>query len=78
MEVDLTLTGDGTSMNPLNIARRGANEGDVLKWDGFEWRPGEDENTDHQTLSLIDNELFISNGNMVLLPGHEGEQRTEP
>lgn len=36
------LEGDGTVGSPINIAQQGANPGEVLKWDGFEWKPGAD------------------------------------
>jgi hypothetical protein len=36
------LTGAGTASSPLDIARQGANTGQVLKWDGTSWKPGDD------------------------------------
>ncbi|HRG59974.1 MAG TPA: hypothetical protein PK323_13550 [Bacteroidia bacterium] len=38
-----TLTGNGTIGNPLDLASQGANNGDVLKWNGISWVPGVDE-----------------------------------
>lgn len=72
VESDATLTGDGTSGNRLGIARNGANNGQVLKWNGSSWTPANDTDTDtdtdNQTLSLSGNTLSISGGNSVSLP----------
>ena len=38
---DATLTGDGTDGGPLGIAQQGATTGQVLKWDGSAWVPGD-------------------------------------
>ncbi len=38
--VTARLSGKGTSASPLDIARQGANTGDVLKWNGTTWVPG--------------------------------------
>jgi hypothetical protein len=71
--VDSTKIGDKTvSLSDLNGAW-GANAGSVLKWDGNNWRPGTDNNTDAQTLSIDSttvgsSERFavsISSGNTV-------------
>jgi hypothetical protein len=71
--VDSTKIGDKTvSLSDLNGAW-GANAGSVLKWDGNNWRPGTDNNTDAQTLSINSttvgsSERFavsISSGNTV-------------
>lgn len=37
------LSGDGTSGNPLDLAPQGANNGQVLKWNGTAWEPADDE-----------------------------------
>lgn len=39
------LAGDGTSASPLDLARQGASDGEVLTWDGAtsSWTPAEDE-----------------------------------
>jgi hypothetical protein len=37
-----TLTGNGTGGNPLGIAQQGAQSGQVLKWNGSAWAPGDD------------------------------------
>jgi len=36
------LEGDGTGASPLNLAPQGANVGQVLKWNGVAWAPGND------------------------------------
>jgi hypothetical protein len=63
-----TLSGDGTSSDPLTIAQQGATNGQVLKWNGTTWAPANDVDNDAQTLSLIGNILSISGGNSVTLP----------
>ena len=62
-----TLSGNGTTVNPLSIASQGATNGQVLKWDGTTWKPQNDNNTDAQTLSLSGQNLSISGGNSVTL-----------
>ncbi len=42
VQTNTTLTGNGTSGNPLMLARQGANTGQVLKWNGTEWKPADD------------------------------------
>lgn len=37
---DTTLTGDGTTVSPLGLARMGAAPGQVLTWTGTAWHPG--------------------------------------
>ncbi len=37
------LIGDGTSANPLDLAPQGATNGQVLKWNGTNWEPANDE-----------------------------------
>jgi dihydroxyacetone kinase DhaKLM complex PTS-EIIA-like component DhaM len=39
------LEGSGTAANPLTIARQGATNGQVLKWNGTAWTPQEDIST---------------------------------
>ncbi len=36
------LTGNGTAASPVNLAKQGANTGQVLKWDGNDWTPADD------------------------------------
>ena len=52
---DSSLEGDGTSSNSLGLAQQGANNGQVLKWNGGSWVPSDDEignlvDTDDQQL----------------------------
>ncbi|MBX2890413.1 MAG: tail fiber domain-containing protein [Saprospiraceae bacterium] len=39
-QTDATLTGDGTLISPLKIAQQGATSGQILKWNGSTWFPG--------------------------------------
>ena len=70
-ETRARISGDGTSANPLDIARQGATNGQVLKWNGNTWVPMNDTDTntdtDDQTLVLNGNTLSISEGNSVNL-----------
>lgn len=70
VQTTATLSGNGTSGNPLTIAQQGATSGQVLKWNGSSWAPANDidTDTDAQTLSLSGNTLSISGGNSVSLP----------
>jgi len=38
---DATLTGNGTNSSPLKIAQQSATNGQVLKWNGTTWLPGD-------------------------------------
>lgn len=40
---DQTLSGNGTTLNPLSIASQGATNGNVLKWNGSTWSPAIDQ-----------------------------------
>ncbi|MCC6462291.1 MAG: tail fiber domain-containing protein [Saprospiraceae bacterium] len=40
-----TLSGNGVTGSPLNIAQQGASSGQVLKWNGTTWLPANDNNT---------------------------------
>lgn len=40
--VGAALTGNGTAASPVNLAKQGANTGQVLKWDGTDWTPADD------------------------------------
>lgn len=42
IETEPELSGNGTLSAPLTIARQGASNGDVLKWNGNSWTPQED------------------------------------
>lgn len=43
IEITNRLSGEGTAANPLDIAQQGANSGQVLKWNGTNWVPADDE-----------------------------------
>lgn len=95
------LVGNGTLGNPLDLAPQGANDGEVLKWNGAAWVPGPDNSggtgdvynegvgiditgtapnflitntgdlditNELQTLSIMGNQLTISDGNTIDLP----------
>lgn len=65
-----SISGDGTSGAPLNIAPQNASNNQVLKWTGNSWFPSNDEVNDSdsdpgneiQQLSLSGNTLRLSNG----------------
>ncbi len=40
VQTDATLTGNGTSVTPLQLAQHGATAGQVLTWTGSAWLPG--------------------------------------
>lgn len=61
-----TLEGHGTLSEPLKLAQQGATNGQILRNNGTTWLPGND--TDNQNLSLIGNQLNISNGTGITLP----------
>jgi hypothetical protein len=42
VSVTTRIIGDGTPANPLDLASQNANTGQVLKWDGSHWSPGDD------------------------------------
>ena len=43
VNVNARFTGDGSPANPLDLARQGAETGQVLKWNGSQWAPANDE-----------------------------------
>lgn len=51
---DATLSGNGTAGNELRIAQQSASGGQVLKWDGSSWSPGNDDNTTYTNGTGID------------------------
>ncbi len=65
VKTNTTLIGDGTTALPLSIAPQGASAGQVLGWNGTAWMPA----NESQTLSVTGNNLAISGGNTVTLPG---------
>lgn len=63
-----TITGAGTSSNPLVLGGQSANNGQTLKWNGSKWAPANDNDTDNQSLSLNGANLSLTNGGSVTLP----------
>lgn len=66
---DATLSGSGTSGDPLKIAQQGANNGDVLKWNGSTWYPSStpvtvalSDLTDVLLTSLSSSQILTYNG----------------
>jgi hypothetical protein len=57
IKVNTTLTGAGTTTSPLGLAQQGAITGQVLKWNGTNWLPG------NEAASL--NWLITGNSNAV-------------
>ncbi len=55
VQTDSTLSGDGTVETPLQLARQGATENQVLKWNGTTWLPAADAggNENYETFSSI-------------------------
>jgi hypothetical protein len=43
VRTDATLSGQGTTASPLNLAQQSASTGQVLKWNGTSWVPATDE-----------------------------------
>lgn len=54
------------SIMPAQIGSGGASLGQVLRWMGSSWGPGNDQ--DNQQLSIIGNNLSLTNGGSVVLP----------
>ncbi len=42
IETESELTGNGTLSSPLGLATQGADNGDILKWNGISWVPAQD------------------------------------
>lgn len=40
IETDLSLSGEGSTANPLKLAQQSATQDQVLMWNGTEWKPG--------------------------------------
>lgn len=59
------ISGNGTVGSPLNIAQQGAGNGQVLKWNGGSWTPGNDNDSggdDWGTQSVVANATLEGNG----------------
>jgi len=61
-QTDGTLTGDGTLANPLKIAQQGANNGQVLKWNGATWFPANDGGDNWGTQTVVVGTALSGNG----------------
>ena len=61
-----TLTGDGTSTNPLGLAAQGASAGQVLRWNGTAWVPatlsGSGTGDDWGIQTVVNNGSLVGNG----------------
>jgi len=57
IETEPELTGNGTLSAPLTIAKQGASNGDVLKWNGNSWAPASD---NYQEYSAGEGIAFIA------------------
>ena len=62
------ITGDGSTDNPLDLASQGATEGQVLKWNGETWEPGEDQQGEQSLLGgegieIVD-DLIVNRGDL--------------
>ena len=77
-QVNSTLSGDGTSSNPLKIAQQGATTGQGLVWNGTSWLPQDlpsllyksvnyiNQNTTYTTDPLKEKIVITSNSNISL------------
>ncbi|MCI4670071.1 MAG: hypothetical protein MRZ79_18180, partial [Bacteroidia bacterium] len=57
------LKGDGTIANPLDLAKNGATLDQVLKWDGTNWSPS---NEDEYTITTTANILFLQKNGVTV------------
>lgn len=65
VRTDATLSGKGTSAEPLKIAQQAATSGQALKWNGTTWTPGNDL-TGNTMWGTNGNSVFYNNGNVGL------------
>ncbi|MBX3102225.1 MAG: tail fiber domain-containing protein [Bacteroidetes bacterium] len=59
------FTGSGTLADPLELSPQGASTGQVLKWNGSSWAPGNDDTGSGGP----DNDWLVSGANMSAIPG---------
>lgn len=71
IETEPELTGDGTLQFPLGIARQGAGNGDVLKWNGNAWTP----QSDNGQIYMAGDGISI-NGNVISNNGDDDNTPT--
>lgn len=82
---DQTLTGSGTSSEPIGISQQGAIAGEVLVWNGSNWRPGKidvfdgDSSAENeiQYLKRIGNRLYLSKGGSVTITDDDSSVTNE-
>ncbi|MBK8699350.1 MAG: tail fiber domain-containing protein [Saprospiraceae bacterium] len=55
-----TLSGDGTTNNPLQIAQQGATNGKVLKWNNVSWTPMDDLGFDNWGTQVVQKDATLS------------------
>jgi hypothetical protein len=74
-QTDATLSGDGTTDNPLGIAQQDATDGQVLAWDGSTWSPADVESgaslvildtSNYLTLMPGDDQIITIHGTLIL------------
>lgn len=58
---DATLSGNGTGLFPLGLARQGASTGQMLKWNGTTWFPANDNGSNW---SINGSSLYYMGGNV--------------
>lgn len=61
-QTDASLSGDGTSANPLGIAKQGASAGQVLAWNGSSWAPANSAADNWGTQTAQTNATLTGNG----------------
>ncbi|MBK8195036.1 MAG: tail fiber domain-containing protein [Lewinellaceae bacterium] len=59
-----SLTGNGTVANPLSIAQQGAGVGQILKWNGSSWVPGDDDGDNWGTQAVWTGPALTGNGTL--------------
>lgn len=89
-----TLSGNGTSGNPLKIAQQGASSGQILKWNGTTWAPANDSTSGgsytggtgiiisggaiNSTWTASGNDIISNNSGNVGISGNLGIDGTAP
>ncbi|MBC7778089.1 MAG: hypothetical protein H7246_21835 [Phycisphaerae bacterium] len=59
------LSGIGTAISPLDIAQQGAANGQVLKWNGTSWAPGNDNTGETGSMLIVEYETITTNAATV-------------
>ncbi len=69
------FAGEGTNASPLELAGQGANFGQVLKWQGTFWGPGDDNNTgDNWGVQTVESSAEFSGNGTLVSPLHLAQQ----